>query len=101
MKRNERMKVKLNTIIVKRRNFYFKVSILCYYEMYEFFCMNFSKTPKATVRIRRDNFKFRPDFKGRSGSYHFLCIKIWKPTGPYQMVSLVNFFSKAKFNPHI
>lgn len=60
--------------------------------------MNFSKTPKATVGIRRDNFKFRPNFKGRSGSYHFLCIKIWKPTSPYQMVSLINFFSKAKFN---
>lgn len=95
---NENVKKFLYTII-KRRDlkllFYF-----CYCEI-SFLCMNFSKTPKATVGVRRDNFKFRPDFKGRSGSYHFLCIKIWKPTGPYQMVSLVNFFSKGKFNAHI
>lgn len=53
--------------------------------------MYFSKTPQTTVGIWRDDFKLRPNSKGRPGSYHFLRIKIWKPTGAYQMVSSVNY----------
>ena len=49
--------------------------------------MNFSETPETTAGVRRDDFKLGADPKGRSGSYHFLRVEIWKPTGPHQMVS--------------